>query len=133
MLVFHQKVFEGGLSGTTAAYSLPDFNALLGQAVRWYVLARVTNVTGTTPTITVKLQHSNTGMSSEFKDLNTVAVAPISGAALTANVINLIEGSLRHTDANVSVPAAYVRAEISLGGTSPNANVELWITGRTDN
>lgn len=133
MLVFHQKVFSGGISGTAAVYSLPQFNAQLGQAVRWYVLARVTNVTGTSPTITVELQHSSTGMESEFKDLNTAAVAPISALAVTANVINLIEGSMRHTDANVSVPAAYVRAEIKLGGTSPNANVEIWITGRSDN
>jgi hypothetical protein len=133
-LVFHQKVFDGGLSGTTVAYSLPQFDPVLARAVRWYLLARVTQVTGTNPKITVNLAHSNTGMPSEFK--NMMSSPTINAFVLTANSINLVDGSLRHTDTFPStcpVPGAFLRAELNMVAADNNANVELWITGRTDN
>ena len=129
-VVFYQKVFDAGLSGTATAYSLPQFDAPLARAIRWYIFARVTQVTGSTPTLTVNLAHSNTDMGSEFLSLGSTA--PINAVALAANAINQKEGSLRYTDSGVAVPGAFVRAEITLGGSNPNAFVEIWITGRDD-
>lgn len=134
MIVFHGKVFEGGLSGNAkSAFSLPDLDSVLAQACRWYVTARCTNVSGTAPVqISVVLQQSASGSPSEFKGITASGKVPLDAVTISANAINIIEGSVRQSDANIKVPAAHARFEIYLGGADHNAYVELWVTARND-
>ena len=93
MLMFSQKVFEGGVSGagsSAAAYSKKDLDRFLAQADRFFVQVRASQVSGTGPKVTVDLQSSNDGV--DWNNV-TLAVAGISDVSVVANQVTLIYGN----------------------------------------
>ena len=121
-VLFNHKVFGSALSGTTAVTTPAELNGVLSQAEKFFVFARTAAVSGTNPTLTVKLQHSNDN--ENWSDKSTL----INAAALKAGQVEASFGS----DAGSTVGGAFMRLQISLGGTSPQASIEIYLCGRSD-
>ena len=122
-VLFCDKCFEQGISGTTAIQTTPEKYAMFAQAEKFFLQARATQVSGTSPTLTVAIEHSNDGVTW------TTKATPISAFGLSAGAINGTTGSDLGTAA---VGGAKVRLTISLAGTTPSAFVEIWLTGRSN-
>lgn len=119
-IVYAGKVFSDVLNdGTNTYYSDPECNPRLGAAEKFFVEARASNVTGTSPTLLVTLESSN-------DNVNWVSRStPISATAISSGTV--LSGSELGTGA---VGGRFQRFTLKLGGTGPNAHVELWVTAR---
>ena len=126
-VLYHMKVFDGAISGTgtTTVYTDPSLGSQLAQADKLFVHARVTQVSGTSPTLTIGVQTSNDGGVNFDTSANQKAT-PINGTSLTANSVNNIYGS----DTNTNIGGGFYRFAVTLGGTNPSAQVELYVCGR---
>ena len=120
--VYTKDVFNEVLSSTITQFTLQEDYDLLGRADRISMQLHVTNASGTTPTLTVKLWGSSDG----GKNWVTVTT-PWSLLALTVGGV---------TDAVVdtgsTILPSLLKFEFQLGGTNPSAYVKLSVTGRTD-
>ena len=117
MIAFSELVFDQ-LVRSGEAFSSAKFDELLGSAYDLTLEAEVEESSGTNPTITVNVHHSNSGKS--FVSLAAV----ISGASISAPPYRSL--------ASQSGPfGKLVRIGVVLGGTSPTARVRVWATGRT--
>ena len=121
-IFFHQKVFGSALSGTTAVTTPAELNGVLSQAEKFFVFARTASVSGTSPKLTVKLQHSNDNQN--WSDKSTL----IDAVDLTPGQVGASFGS----DVGSTVGGAFMRLQISLSGTSPQASIEIYLCGRSD-
>lgn len=123
-IVYCIPVFEGALTGASAPQTSPaNMNGTIAQAERFFLQARVTQVAGTSPSITVTLEHSN-------DDVNfTTKSTLINGTALTANQQNNIFAQDLGT---AQVGGCSMRVSVSLGGTTPSAYVQLYLCGRSN-
>lgn len=122
MRVFHIKVFDGMIEGTDVVYTSSEFDEQLASPTTMIVIAVVSNVSGTTPTLTVRSEQS------PDRVRWIVSETPeIDAASLTAGTVEAIGGD----------PAAprsgFARFGLSLAGTTPAAHVTLWVTGHDDN
>lgn len=126
MILYNMKVFEGGITGAATAdavYTPSELNARLGQADKFFFSARVAQGSGSSPTLTVLMEHSNDNVNWKTKS-TPINAQSISGAS--SGVV-----TLTGEDTGSSVCGAFVRFLIGLGGTTPSANVQVWVTGRT--
>ena len=120
MRMFTKQVFNDYVEGAiTAHYSSAELNSLLAGAEKLYLQARVSKVSGTSPTFTLKLEHSNDGK--EWATLITL----LNASSLTAGQLNNLFGKNEN-----QIPGAFVRVSVALGGTDPTAQVTVLATGR---
>lgn len=130
-VLFGMKVWDQAISGAaaTTVYTDPTYYRTIAQAEKFNVSARVTQVGGVTPTITIVLEHSNDGVNWLTKHTFILTGTP-TGATLNPNAVNLKDGSDLGT---AVVGAAQMRLAITLGGTgNPTAYVEVWLCGRSN-
>lgn len=122
MRVFNIQVFDTVITGTsTTWYSRSEFDGHLAQADGLVIHACVSNVGGTTPTLTIVSEHSpdsENWIATGASEINNVAIA---------NNASFSAGNFGFTSANLG---AYVRYRITLGGTNPQCRLKLFVTGR---
>lgn len=122
MRTFNVEAFDEAISGTgTTWYSAAKLNSLLGSADSLAIQAWVTNASGTTPTITVQLEHSG-----DAENWLPVAGSPEISTAVSSNAVYY--GS---QVGFIPMLLGYVRLRVSMGGTSPGCRLKLHVTGRT--
>lgn len=124
MRAFHILVYDGTIDGTGSVYMDAGFQDLLGFADELRLAAVCDTVSGTSPTLTVQGEHSGDNLNWLSKDVTP----EINVIALNASGSTLAMGYLSST----SLPAAFVRLRLQLGGTTPRAHVRLWATGRAE-
>lgn len=119
MRVFHVKVFDDIIEGSDAVMTSPEFDELLGSPTSFVLVAVVSNVSGTDPTLTVTDDQSPDRVHWVLGDTPL-----IDGASISAVPVAPIgtEGAPMSN---------FVRFRIALGGTSTlRAHVTIWVTGR---
>lgn len=116
--VFVQEAFNTQISGNAMLHTSPKFNDLLGRADVLQVQTYVSGVTGTSPTITVKVQGTNDGI--HWFELETLE-----------NAVSIAAPPYISVKETTKFLCGAVRLEISLGGSDPTANVILAVCGRT--
>ena len=124
MQVFHILVYDDAVEGTTAVYSDPRHNAELTAADALQIMGVVSQVGGSTPTITVQLEHS----ADNRNFVNKSGTAEIDAASLSTTALTVVSG---YDDGAVPT-GGFARLRIALGGSSPEARVRLWVTGRVE-
>ncbi len=115
-------VFDEFVVGAVTVYTSPAHNDLLGRTERLAIQAVVDQVTGTSPTLLVRQEHSSDQRNWSDKS----GTAEIPATAITAGSTNVLTGY----EVGTNPSHGYVRLEITLGGTTPQAHVKLWVTGR---
>lgn len=116
-------VFDDRLTSSSAAYTSADFNVLLATYSRLRLQALVDQVSGTSPTLTVQVEHAADDRN--FVSLNTTA--EINAAGLTVGgVTNIVSTGVLGARAMHGT----TRLRVQLGGTAPQAYVKLWVTAR---
>lgn len=115
-------VFDEFVVGTTAVFTSPEFNDELGRNERLAIQAITDQVTGTLPTLQVQQEHASDQRNFTFK--NGSAEIPATTISATATTI------LTGYELGTNPSHGYVRLRIQLGGTSPQAHVKIWVTGR---
>lgn len=127
MRKFNQKVFDDTLASATnagVALTPPELNDLLGSVDKLAIMAVGDLPSGTSPTITVQIYHSADGIQWVAKN----GTAEINAQTLTANAVTVKVG----TDAAATPSLGLVRLQITLGGTTTQAHIKVWVTGRVD-
>ena len=122
MRVFHVKVFEDRIEGTTAVYTSPEFDDVLASASTLIIVAWATNVSGTSPTLTVALEQSPDRVHwipAEASQISAESIPPSPNVPIGGDPATPGTG--------------FGRLKISLGGTTPATNLTLWATGHDDN
>ncbi|MBL8740095.1 MAG: hypothetical protein JNK04_03340 [Myxococcales bacterium] len=117
-------MFDDVLVGTTATYTPTGFNDRLGMFDKISIQAIADQVSGTTPTLTVQIEHSGDQRNWSKKS----GTAEISNRALVTTTTNVFDGS----DGGAVPNHGFVRLAVSLGGTSPQAHVKIWVCLRDD-
>lgn len=115
-------VFDDKITTTTAQYTSPDFNYVLAASSRVRIQAVADDISGTSPTLTVQLEHS----ADERNFVNVGTVADISAGIAVGGTSNLIST----TTLGVRAQHHAARLRVQLGGTSPQAHVKIWVTMR---
>jgi hypothetical protein len=116
-------VFDDRLTSTVAAYTSSDFVYLLGTFSRMRIQVLASDVSGTSPTLTVQLEHS--ADERNFVSVNTTPEISASGLTV-GSVTNVVSTSTLGTRAQHHA----ARLRVQLGGTSPQANLKIWVTMR---
>jgi hypothetical protein len=124
MLAFNKLVFDNTISGTAGAWYSPCvYDDLLGTADALHLMVHSMGVTGTSPTITCRLEHSANG-----RNWSQVSgTAEINAQAL---VIDTAIGSATPALETITPYLRFVRVKITLGGTSPSARLRIYAIGR---
>lgn len=116
--------FDETIVGTNPVYTKPELNETFGSVDKYSIQCVGDQVSGTSPTVKVQAQHCADGIN--FKEKN--ATAEIVATTLVPTVTNNFIGS----DAGSTPSLGFVRFQITLGGTTPQAHIKLWFTGRDD-
>jgi hypothetical protein len=124
MRIFNQLVFDGYVNGTAAVFSNPAFNDLLGSTDQLSITGYTAQVSGTTPTLTVRVEHSPDNI--RWVDRN--GTAEIAAAALSVGTETTVQG--HDGNPNSRPTLGFARLRIALGGTTPAGQVRLWVIGR---
>lgn len=122
MRKFCELVFDDFVVGTTAVYTSPVYEEIMATADRLAIQPVVDQVSGTTPTLSVQVEHGSDGRNwspkSGTPEINALAL----GTAGTVTTTG--------TEPGTNPTHGRVRLKISLGGTSPQAHVKIYVTGR---
>jgi hypothetical protein len=121
MRAFHVLAYESILEGTTTTFSDPRLNDVLGSAEQLRLFAVTTDVGGSSPTLTVRIEEGD-----DERWSNKAGTAEINAAALSTTAVTIARGS----DTGGTPTAGKARLSIVLGGTTPRAFLRLWVTGR---
>ena len=124
MQIFNQLVFEGFVTGSTTVYSDSSFDSIIGQANQISIAGYTAQVAGTSPTLTLQLEHSF----DQVRWQNRNATPEISATTLSTSAETIFQGMDGDPQARPALPFARIR--ITLAGTNPSAQVKLWATGR---
>jgi len=124
MRTFYVLAYDHILEGTTATYTDPRLNDLLGSVEQLRLFAVTRDTSGTSPTLTVQIEES----ADNVRWTSKTGTAEINAVALDVTPTTIARGS----DDGATPSAGQVRLAISLGGTSPRTLLRLWVTGRTD-
>ncbi len=119
--LFTIELFNQYITGTATVASAAEHRELLGRADVLVIQVVVTKSAGTSPTLTLEIEHSNDGKRTDTHS------TPISAASLTITPFNTIVAAGSTTDPL----AAQVELALTLGGTNPEAYVQVTVTGRT--
>jgi hypothetical protein len=126
MRVFNQLVFEGYVKGTASVYSDSVFDEQLGLSDQLSVAGYSAQVTGTSPTITIQVENSF----DQRRWQNRNGVAEINGIALATSGETTFQGQDGWAGGLNRPALHFARLRISLGGTSPAAQLRIWAVGR---
>ncbi len=124
-VLYTLTVFNGAITGAATgdvAYSPAEMNESLARADKFFVTARVTQGAGTSPTLTVALEHSCDNVNWNSKAM------PISAQPITIASVGFYQGFDLGT---AVVGGGFLRVRVALGGTSPSANVQVVVCGRS--
>lgn len=125
MKLFNQTVFDENIASTaTTWYTSAEHNDRLGLPDVLMIQAVATNVTGTTPTLTLQVEHCADGQ-------NWINLKPTGGPEIAAAAINTTPVNYAYVSSVTTIPLSFVRFRISLGGTSPQCRLKVLVTGRT--
>jgi hypothetical protein len=127
-LMFSGKVFSGVINdNVNFYYSDHEWNARLGTAEKFHVELKASNVTGTGPNITVSMESSADGVNWVARITNPASMPNLSpsGTLSSGSVIMSYDLGTSY------VGGRFTRFKMQMGGTSPNAYIELWVSGRT--
>ena len=113
--------FDDFIMNTTTVYTPQSLNDALGAFDKLTMQAVCDSITGTSPTITVQIEHSVDQRHWTAKN----GTAEIAAVAISVAAPNSVGG-----DTSSVGSLGYVRLAITLGGTSPTAHVKVWVTGR---
>ena len=122
MRTLNVLAFDEVVTGTGTTWYTPQaLNSELGRCDIFGLQAYTTGVLGTSPTLTVSLQHSGDDqnwrvLSSSLPELNATSIS---------------SDTSRYAYRSDASPARFVRAAITLGGTNPQCRLKLFITGRS--
>lgn len=116
MRLFTTLVFDQIVRGTSEVVSPPEFNDLLGKAHELVYEFEVEEASGTTPTITARHKHSNSG---KFFVALANSLTTVTLDTLPYRDIKTVSGPF----------AAQGQIGVVLGGTTPTARVRIWATG----
>lgn len=124
MRSFHALVYDDVVAGTSATYTPSHFNDLLGSVESLSIFVSAAQATGTSPTLTVQIEQGPDQI--RWENRNTTA--EINGVSLSASTDNI--ETANDGDPTGTTRLTYARLRIQLGGTSPEARVKVWVTGR---
>ncbi|MBI4700377.1 MAG: hypothetical protein HY744_04285 [Deltaproteobacteria bacterium] len=113
-------VYDDRIYGTTAVYTAPQHNDLLGQCEYVSVQTVVRSVGGTSPTLSVATESSNDQSNWIAGGTYVISAADISGTNKTQS------GSFTQTSG-----LGATRLKIWLGGTAPEAHLVISVCRRT--
>lgn len=119
MTVFSGEVFDDSVAGSlTVWYTSAAHNDVLGSGDVLAVQATVQNLSGTSPSLTVQVEHSADG-----KDWIGAGSAIIS---------TLVANNATYYGSRQAWPAllGFVRLKVSLGGSSPRCRLKLYACSR---
>ena len=119
MRTFNIELFNETIEGTVLVESSSEHNEELGRANQLAIQVHAGRAGGTSPTITVKLMHSNDG---RFYLTHTTLINAQSLAAGTPYDLMVYPGS--------AALGAYLKVTIQLGGTDPSAYTRIVVCGR---
>lgn len=122
MRLFHAQVYDENVEGTTALYTDPTHNSMLGSVEKLSIFAITDTVSGTSPTLQVQIEESG----DQVHWVNKAGAAEIPATAISAAALTTLVG--RDTGATPS--QAFLRLRVTLGGTTPKGHVRIWVTGR---
>jgi hypothetical protein len=121
MRLSNVMVFDENIKDTSGVWrSSDDFNDALGAGDILAVQASVTNVSGTSPTLTVGVEHSADGQN-WITGPDAISIGIVNNTGYAGSV----EPSALY------VPLGYVRLKITLGGTSPACRARITVTSRS--
>lgn len=119
MRILSEQIFDQNLSGaSTFWYTSSEWDQVLGNCDRLGFQIVTTGASGTSPLLTVSIQYSADGQNW------VIWSTDISGQAV-------INNAQYYLGVN-SITAAYVRLQISLGGTSPATRLKAYVCGRSN-
>jgi hypothetical protein len=124
MRLFHKLAFDAYVNGTANVYSDPSIVSVLGTADQLVLGGYTSQVGGTSPTLTVQVEHSFDNV--RWQNRNTAA--EVNTAALSTTAETPFSG--HDGDPTTRPTLAFARLRITLGGTSPAGQVRVWVTGR---
>lgn len=122
MRAFTRLVFDDQVAGTTAVFTPDAYSDLIGSASRLAIQAVAGNISGSSVTLTVRVQSSLDGRNWSYKS----ATPEIDTRGITAGTTATEAG----TDSGQTPSLGKVRLSIALGGTTPSAQLRVWVTGR---
>lgn len=119
-IVYAGKVFSRVLNdATNTHYSDPECNAKIGAGEKFFVEVRASNVSGTSPTLLVTLESSNDNVNWATRSTLINLASIVGGPVLTASELG-----------TAAVGGRFQRLSFKLGGTTPSAYLEAWLTAR---
>lgn len=121
MRLFNIEVYKQTQYGTTATYTPPSFNAILGSAEKMACHVRVTRASGTTPKITIKQQVSNDG-----QDWVDRTPAFVNQTTLSTSA----ETTMMAIDSGSTPNAGLMRLSVELSGSDNIADIRITVCGR---
>ncbi len=124
MRTFHTLVFNETLESTATLFTESELDDVLASADELSIFAVTDTVSGTTPTLTVRIQEGP----DQIQWSNKAATAEINAVALSPTAVTTAVGR----DSGAVPSNGFVRLSVSLGGTNPRAHVRIWVTGRSD-
>jgi hypothetical protein len=116
--------FDDFVVGATTVYTPTGLNDALGAYDKAAIQAVADQVTGTSVTLKVQIEHSSDQRNWASK--NTTAEIPATSISTTATT------PLVGTDAGTTPSLAFVRLAITVAGTSPQAHVKVWVCLRDE-
>lgn len=125
-IIFSEKVYDAGITGTTPVYTPPDLYRRIAQGEKFFVQVRASQPTGT-PSLKVDLEHSNEGIATAAWFIKQVLIAPTSVASTSAPTY------LVGFDLGAAViGGSFMRLAMTLSGATPGCYVEVWLTVRSN-
>lgn len=121
--LFNMQVYGDVIMGTAAVYTDPRFDETLASADALVVQAIADQVTGTSPTLSVVIEHSGDRRNWIQKGSTPI----INAAALSTSALTVTSGN----DPGSTPSLGFVRLRISLGGMSPTGRITLHACGRS--
>lgn len=122
MRLFHAQIYDENVEGTTALFTDPSHNGLLGSVEKLSIFAITDTVSGTSPTLLVQIEESG----DQVHWVNKIGSAEIPATAISTTALTTLVGR----DQGTQPSQGFLRLRVVLGGTSPKAHVRLWVTGR---
>ena len=119
MRSFNELVFDQFVRGVVEVVSSAEFNELLGRADQLTFEIEVEDASGTSPTISVRYLHGNSGKG-------------FIGLANFITNASLASLPFRDVKTQVGPLGGLGQVGVTLGGTNPVARVRIWACGRVE-
>jgi hypothetical protein len=122
MKLFHFLIFDKNVEGTAPLESDPTYNTLLASGEKLKAFAITDTVSGSSPTLNIRLEESG----DQIQWRNKAANGEIDALPLSTSAKTMATGY----DDGSQPTNGFARLRIFLGGANPKAHVRVWVTGR---